>query len=396
MKTILHVITSMDPQTGGPAQVIRNSVFYLEQLHLNNEVVCLDPEEVTYPMNDLFTIYKLGRGKSAFQYSSKLDQWLLQHISRYDAVVVHGIWQYHNYAVYKAVKKLKARKAKVPKVVIMPHGMLDPYFQKSKTRRMKALRNKIVWQLTERKSINAADALFFTCEEELLLARMAFKGYRPKQELDVGLGIQSPPAFVPEMKNEFLQKCPDIGKGYWLFLSRIHEKKGVDILIDAYSKISSKYPKVPDLVIAGPKDSEYARQMMEKAKTNEKIHFTGMLNGASKWGGFYGCKAYILPSHQENFGIAIVEALACRKPVVITKKVNIWREIADGNGGLVLEEADSNLLYGAFERLYQMKESDLESMESNAYNTFKEKFSIEERAAVFAKTIDAICKVVTD
>lgn len=390
MKTILHVITSMDPQTGGPAQVIRNSALYLEQLKLHNEVVCLDSEKETYPMNDIFTIYKLGRGKTAFQYSPKLDRWLLQHISQYDAVVVHGLWQYHNYAVYKAVKKLKAKKVKVPKVVIMPHGMLDPYFQKSKTRRLKALRNEIVWRLTERKSINAADALFFTCEEELLLARKVFKGYHPKQELDVGLGIQSPPPFVPEMKNEFLQKCPDIGEFYWLFLSRIHEKKGVDILIDAYSTISNKYPKAPHLVIAGPKDSEYAHQMIDKAKANEKIHFTGMLNGAGKWGAFYGCQAYILPSHQENFGIAIVEALACKKPVVITKKVNIWREIADGEGGMVLDEADSNLLYAAFERLYQMDELEHKRMENSAYETFKDKFSVEERAVVFAKTINSL------
>jgi glycosyltransferase involved in cell wall biosynthesis len=64
-----------------------------------------------------------------------------------------------------------------------------------------------------------------------------------------------------------------------------------------------------------------------------------MLEGDAKWGAFYGCEAFVLPSHQENFGISVVEALACDKPVLISNKVNIWREIAQDGAGLV--EADS-------------------------------------------------------
>src|SRR5690606_26372536 len=196
----------------------------------------------------------------------------------------------------------------------------DPWFQRDKSRRLKAFRNEIYWRLTEKKTVNQADGLLFTCHQELLLARETFKGYKPKQELNVGYGIQAPPTYTEKSMPPALADKP-----YWLFLSRIHPKKGVDLLIRAYDELCSQSSGVPDLVIAGPADSDYARQMIEIAEDNPKIHFAGMLQGDAKWGALYGCEAFILPSHQENFGIAVVEALACSKPVLISDQVNIWR-----------------------------------------------------------------------
>ena len=65
------------------------------------------------------------------------------------------------------------------------------------------------------------------------------------------------------------------------------------------------------------------------------MQLVGHLSGDAKWGAIYGCEAFILPSHQENFGIAVAEALACSKPVIITNKINIFREIENGGGGIV-------------------------------------------------------------
>jgi glycosyltransferase involved in cell wall biosynthesis len=76
-----------------------------------------------------------------------------------------------------------------------------------------------------------------------------------------------------------------------------------------------------------------------KTENSPRIHLVNMLEGDAKWGAFYGCEAFVLPSHQENFGISVVEALACEKPVLISNMVNIWREIAEDGAGLV--EADS-------------------------------------------------------
>src|SRR5690606_7615204 len=146
----------------------------------------------------------------------------------------------------------------VPNVYVMPHGMLDPWFQRDKSRRIKALRNEIYWRLVEKKTVNKADGLLFTCQQELLLARETFKGYKPIQELNIGYGIQAPPVYIEQSMPPALADKP-----YWLFLSRIHPKKGVDLLIHAYEKLCLQNGSVPDLVIAGPTDNDYAKQMVQ-------------------------------------------------------------------------------------------------------------------------------------
>ncbi|RDC66098.1 glycosyltransferase [Adhaeribacter pallidiroseus] len=244
--------------------------------------------------------------------------------------------------------------------------MLDPYFQKAAGRKLKALRNWAYWKLIEGNVVNDADGLLFTCEEERILAREPFRPYRPKRELVVGLGVEAPPLFTPTMRQSFLAKCPELqNQPYILFLSRIHEKKGVDLLIAAYAKLIYNTVKVntgkfsvgsmpvdetvipeitrknlPKLVIAGPGlETPYGVQMQklvsESAELKNAVFFPGMLTGDAKWGAFYGCEAFILPSHQENFGIAVVEALACGKPVLISNQVNIWREIEKEGAGLI-------------------------------------------------------------
>jgi glycosyltransferase involved in cell wall biosynthesis len=237
--------------------------------------------------------------------------------------------------------------------------MLDPWFQRDKSRRFKAIRNSIYWWLFERHAVNFADALLFTCEEELRLARTTFRGYQPKKEINIGYGIAEPPVFESQMREAFQTKCPELGNSpYMLFLGRIHPKKGIDLLIRAYAEVlkTEKLKTIPPhLVIAGPGwDTSYGRQMRQlidtanaeirsenfnlKTENSPRIHVVSMLEGDSKWGALYGCEAFLLPSHQENFGIAVVEALACGKPVLISNKVNIWREIAEGNAGMVEDD----------------------------------------------------------
>jgi glycosyltransferase involved in cell wall biosynthesis len=269
--------------------------------------------------------------------------------------------------------------------------MLDPYFQKAPDRKWKALRNEIVWRLIEKKCINAADAIFFTCKEEMRLATTTFSGYHPKKTINVGYGIQRPSRNTVEFKKAFEQKFPPIkSKRYWLFLSRIHEKKGVDILIKAYNLLVSKNPNVPDLVVAGPIGSDYAQKMIELASSNKKIHFTGMLQGEQKWGAFYNCEVYLLPSHQENFGIAIVEAMACKKPVVISKNINIWKEIEEGNGGWILNELNEEELYNTLLDISNLTDLELTQKGLDAFETFEKHFDVKERAAFFVEALNCI------
>jgi glycosyltransferase involved in cell wall biosynthesis len=270
----------------------------------------------------------------------------------------------------------------------MPHGMLDPYFQKAPERKLKAIRNELMWRLTEKKCLNAAEAVFFTCEEERRLAATTFKNYKPRKTINVGYGINAPPVFDELFKTAFEIKCPLLkGKEYWLFLSRIHPKKGIDLLIEAYNELISENHSLPDIVIAGPTDSEYAQQMVKLAGNNNHIHFSGMLIGDAKWGAFYGCELYVLPSHQENFGIAIVEAMACKKPVVITKNINIWREIEAGNGGWILQELNIDSIKKQLINIACLADTALEIKGQLAFETYQNKFDVEACASVFVATL---------
>ena len=386
---LLNVISTMDPKTGGPSQGIRNISPLLIKYGIEVEILSLD--DPSSKNNDSGLIHTIGQGKTSFQYHHGLKKWVIKNASQFDFIVIHGIWQYHNYAIYKALKVIKRKGMKIPKVVIMPHGMLDPYFQKSLDRKFKAIRNEIIWRLTEKRAINAADAIFFTCQEELELARTTFGGYHPKREINVGYGIQRPPNYTNEMKIAFDKCCPSIKeKKYWLFLSRIHPKKGIDTLIKVYNELVLEGHDLPELVIAGPTDSSYAKKMIELAKVNTNIHFSGMLSGDSKWGAFYNCEAYLLPSHQENFGIAIVEAMACKKPVLITKNINIWREIDEGNGGWNLDEPSTAEIKNQLITLANLSPEAIGIKGQNAFETFENKFLVDNCYVNFINRLNSL------
>jgi len=191
--------------------------------------------------------------------------------------------------------------------------------------------------------VRDAAGLLFTCEEERRLAQATFSPYRPKREFVVGLGVPEPPERRPIMRAAFEGICPAVaGRDYLLFLSRIHPKKGVEMLIQAYAAMPvGKEHSRPKLVIAGPGlDTPYGKRMQRLAAEtcpSDSVVWPGMLAGDVKWGALYHCAAFVLPSHQENFGIAAVEALACGRPVLISDQVNIWREIK-GEGAALVEE----------------------------------------------------------
>lgn len=372
---ILHIITSMDPKRGGVSQAVRNIV--RDNKFSYHEVVCMDSDSEDYGTADSFVIHKVGPGKTSYQYNPQFKKWLSDHLADYTHAIVHGIWQYHHFASYQVYKSLN--KDTRPYLTIMPHGMLDPYFQKASGRKIKALRNNIIWSLTEKRGVNTADAILFTCEEELLLARKTFAGYKPKKELNVGLGVTPPPAEQQQMHTAFRQKAAIEGP-YWLFLSRLHPKKGINLLIEAYKDLLKENSAIPSLVIAGPLDDEYSLQMKDLAAGNPKIVFTGMISGDTKWGAFYGTDAFILPSFQENFGIAIVEAMACRKPVAITRNINIWREIFNGQGGLLIEEQTPVAIKSVLKMLYEMPVKELEKKGTKAYEAYRENFDLDECA----------------
>jgi glycosyltransferase involved in cell wall biosynthesis len=338
---LLHVIGSMNPDTGGPCQTIRNFAPHFLASGHSLDVVCLDDPGSGYLKGEKFQVFALGAGRGSWNFHPALRPWLLANLKQYDVAILNGLWQYQGYALWKA-----AAQVKTTPYYIFPHGMLDPWFQKISVRPVKALRNWIVWKLFQNRIVQDAAGLLFTCEEERRLARLPFRPYAPKREDVVGLGVPEPPQYEARMKSAFLEKCPGAsGKPYFLFLSRIHPKKGVDLLIQAYAELcrTAGGSTVPSLVIAGPGlDTTYGKEMQALAARlcpPNSVFWPGMLSGDAKWGALYHCEASVLPSHQENFGITVVETLACGRPVLISNQVNIWREIKESGAALV--EPDS-------------------------------------------------------
>lgn len=370
--SILHIISTMDPKAGGVSQAVKTMVKGLQFYKITSHIVSLDDDYVrdSYPDFELITI---GRATTSWSYNVRLTDWLKSNVASYESVIVHGLWQYQCYAILKNMPI-----AGNTKVYVMPHGMLDPYFQRAEGRRLKAIRNKLIWAMIEQKLVRKADGLLFTCETEKLLAHETFKRYYPQRELVVGLGVEKDMEGDATMANEFLIAFPQIKSvGYWLFISRIHPKKGLDLLIHAYLRLKAKHQtSVPQLVIAGPGlDTSYGESVMKLATGDPDIIFTDMLRGRLKWGAFYGCEAFVLPSHQENFGIAVVEALSCAKPVLISNQVNIWREIQQEGGGLVASD-NADGIVDLLERWLQLSLDKREDMAKFAERTYHKYFTV--------------------
>jgi glycosyltransferase involved in cell wall biosynthesis len=243
---------------------------------------------------------------------------------------------------------------------------------------VKNLAKQISWIFSEGRLLNNAYAVIFTTEDERELARKSFWPYRIN-ELVIGYGTAEPPPANKEGLDLFLSEFPRLrNRKYLLFLSRKHQKKGIDLLIKAFSRCSADV----DLLIAGPDQFGYQAEMEALARregVNDRVVWSGMLQGDAKWAAFRGCEALVLPSHQENFGIVVAEAMACGKPVLISNKVNIWHEVVQYQAGFVAPDdvAGAQLLLDQFFSLSQLEKED---MGASARRCFEQNFEIRRSA----------------
>jgi glycosyltransferase involved in cell wall biosynthesis len=176
----------------------------------------------------------------------------------------------------------------------------------------------------------------------------------------------------------FYTRFPKLrGRRYLLFLGRIHEKKGCDILVQAFANLASEVPDV-DVVVAGPDQvglQSKLQEMCRRLGISERVHWPGQMQGDLKWGALRACEAFILPSHQENFGIAVVEALAVGRPVLISNQVNIWKDIVSDRAGF----AEEDTLEGTermMRRWFVLTAADRDVCAANARPTFLMRYSI--------------------
>jgi glycosyltransferase involved in cell wall biosynthesis len=201
----------------------------------------------------------------------------------------------------------------------------------------------------------------------------------------------SGPVGDPEIqKQAFFERCPTVkGKRYLLFLGRIHRKKGCDLLIEAFARVAAEDPSL-DLVMAGPDQQSWSAKLQDMAATAgiaDRVHWPGMVTGDAKWGAFYGSEAFILPSHQENFGIAVAEALACGRPVLLADKVNIAEEIAEDRAGLMELDTPEGTLQ-LLKRWIGMSEQEKKDMGERAFQCFHTRYDMKENAKAIIRLFE--------
>jgi len=327
---ILRSIHSVNPALGGPIESVKQSSAVLVRRGHEVEIISLDAPTDPWVRDCPLPVHALGPGRGHYGYAPSFSGWIRERHAQYDAVIVQGLWQYSSFGVRGAL-----RGTPTP-YFVFPHGMLDPWFKR--TYPLKHLKKLLYWPWAEYRVLRDASAVLFTSEEERRLARESFWPYRCN-EVVVNYGTAAPEIDLASAREDFFGSFPQLrGRRFLLFLGRLHEKKGCEELLQAFASIrnSSRAEQSLEIVLAGPcADPAYHEQLKRLASRASGITFTGMLTGSLKWGAFSAADAFILPSHQENFGIAVVEALASGTPVLISNKVNIWREIVSDEAGYV-------------------------------------------------------------
>lgn len=377
---ILHVIDTLSPAAGGPPEAIRQLVRAYEQemAGARIEVVCLDRPGEPFLSNIPCPVHALGQtALGRFAFSLRLWRWLHAHASRFDVVLMNGIWSFPDIAVRSA-----ARHSGVPYGVFV-HGALDPWFNRAYP--LKHLKKMLYWPVQYRVLHDAA-AVFFTTTIERDLAKTSF---RPNtwNGIVIPYGITDFGGSAEDSARQvelFYGAMPTLrGRKYLLFLGRIHEKKGCDLLLEAFGRQASHRADV-DLVIAGPDQTGLQPKLKAQADRlglGGRVHWPGMLRGDLKWGAVQACEAFVLPSHQENFGISVVEALAVGRPVLISNQVNIWPEIEADGVGLV----DEDTLAGTerlLRRWFETNPTEREAMAARARPCFLARYTMNRTATV--------------
>ncbi len=379
----------MNPAQGGPVE----SVLQLSRVNRRNgheiEVLCIDDPQ-SHWLKDLdLKVHAVGPGLGSYGFCRAFCRWLAAHAGHFDCVIVEGIWSFNAFGTWLALRGMG-----VP-YVVFAHGMLDPWFKRAHP--FKHLKKWLYWPWGTYPVLRDAHAVVFTCEMERKLARESFWLYRCKEAV-INFGTSGIPRPESDYSPVFFQAHPALrGKRIFLFLGRIHTKKGPDILIQSAGELQRRGewdPATMRLVMAGPVAAEYAEDLKELAQregVEDSMYWTGMIVGDQKWGAVQAAEVFVLPSHQENFGLAVAEALSCRTPVLISHSVNISPEIAADGAGLA--EADTRAgCVRLLQRWLALPPEAKLQMRRQAGVTFRKRYTSENAANDLMTTISSIAK----
>ena len=360
---VLHYIPSIDRSSGGTTayiQLLANELGKLTELHIVSH-------KEKHPINiKNSTIHYIS--PSVLNGMKKEWKTLLQEIHP-DIIHINCCWMPGCAFTQKWAQQLGY------KVVLTPHGMLEPWIIKRHhwTKKIPAL------LLYQKRAIIKADYLHATAKSEK--ENLLKLGYNNKIEI-IANGI--------EVKNIALKTSWNRKKEI-LFLSRIHIKKGINFLIEATANLKTELQGYT-INIAGECEESYInelKQLASKLGVENLIHFIGGVYGDKKWELFKKADLFVLPTHSENFGIVVAEALACGTPVITTQGTP-WQELESYHCGW-WTEIGTEATTKALKEFLQCTETQLEQMGKNGRKLIEEKYSSQKVAQDMVELYKKVC-----
>lgn len=346
---VVHYIASIDKKDGGTsaymkllALELKNKVDLIIATGISPEPLVLDGVKVKFFKTNLSYLFFLEKDFKEFL-----------EIETPDLVHINGIWTPDNWLFHKVAIKLGI------KVVLSPHGMLEPYILNRNS-----LKKKIALLLYQDKAVKSAEYLHTTSKLELENIRDI--GYHQKAIIiPNGIDISEVKPKSNWTKNEKINI---------LFLSRVHPKKGIETLIDAVAEL-----KYDDLIIniAGEGDDDYISKLKKQAakrSVSHLINFVGGVYGNDKWLLYKKSDLFVLPTFSENFGIVVAEALATGIPVITTKGTP-WHELKTKGCGWWIDLSINNLKEALRDAIGK-SQKELEEMGKRGIQLVKEKYDI--------------------
>lgn len=335
---ILQIIPSVSLVYGGPSQMVLGLSAALAKAGIEVTILTTNSNgdagqpPLDVPLNcpveqDGYQIrYFRCSPFRRYKFSLDLLQWLNSNAKNYDLAHIHAL-----FSPVCSVAATIARNQKLP-YILRPLGTLDP----ADLRKKKVLK-QFYAALLERPNIAGASAIHFTSLEE---AKVSERFGVKTKDLVIPLGVNLPTQETRETEFTNLQS-PII-----LFMSRVDLKKGLDLLIPALKNLADSGINF-HFVLAGsnPQDPEYEKKIRSQvlAALPDKVTITGFVTGDRKFSLLQNADLFVLPSYYENFGIAVVEAMAAGTPVCISRGVYIWEDILTAEAGWVCDQTVASL-----------------------------------------------------
>ena len=256
-------------------------------------------------------------------------------IKNADVVHLHCVWSIANLQIAAACRAMG-----VP-YIVSSHGMLDDW-----SMAQGELKKKLYMRLGGRVMLERAARVHCTAQAEVDQSKKWFangREYTLPYLMDLSDFRELPGTALAQSEFACVREAKANGTPVVLFLSRLHEKKGLELLIESAAQMRDDGKNVC-VVIAGTGEARYVsglKRLASKLHVDDCVHFVGMVKGSTKVSLYQCADLFVLPTRQENFGLVLTEAMACGTPVVTTQGTDIWKDIARSGGGVIVQHTAS-------------------------------------------------------